>query len=366
MPLVERFEISTSTDWNAAADAASRWCLTQLWDAEHKRFRPATPKGKDDLPFDFMWANGIAFSMLLGGVQFAPTFYRPYLQQFFEGLEGYWDTKANPNGYDAFLADSGDDKYYDDNAWMVLTFTEAYAHTRDARYLRRAEEAMRFVLSGWDETRGGGIYWRQKPRETKNTCSNGPSATAALKLARFSRKDDYAGWARRIVRWTQDTLQDKAGDGLYFDNIHVDSGKVEKTKWTYNTGLMLRAHLELWRRTKDKAHRAEAMRLAVASEKEFVRAETGAFRDEANFSHLLCEAFLDLWRETHENWLWERAQKNGQFALNHVRDRDGGFWTSWKPAPGQTETRKNLMANASTARLFWLLAEASAKPVHGA
>ena len=40
---------------------------------------------------------------------------------------------------------------------------------------------MRFVLSGWDERLGGGIYWRPD-HKTKNTCSNGPGATAGLVL----------------------------------------------------------------------------------------------------------------------------------------------------------------------------------------
>ena len=102
-------------------------------------------------------------------------------------LNGYWDARAViVQGYDAYLSSPGNsDKYYDDNAWMVLTFVEAYELTGERKYLYRAADAMRFVLSGWDEKLGGGIYWREN-KTSKNTCSNGPSATAALALAQAS------------------------------------------------------------------------------------------------------------------------------------------------------------------------------------
>jgi uncharacterized protein YyaL (SSP411 family) len=280
------------------------------------------------------------------------------MDAFFAGLERYWDHWAPIPGYDAWHASpNGDDKYYDDNAWMVLTFCEAYGLTGDARYLRRAEATQRFVLSGWDEVLNGGIYWRPD-NKSKNTCSNGPAATGALLLAErlpVAERGEHVGWAKRIVAWTNTHLQ--SPDGTFWDNVKVPGGEIERTKWTYNTALMLRANLGLYRQTREATYLTEAKRLARASEREFVNKETGAFRDNALFSHLLVEAFLDLYKETREPYLLGRARRNAAFAYRYLRDQsDGGYWSDWKIVPNRNEPRKKLIENAAVARMFWLLA----------
>ena len=95
-------------------------------------------------------------------------------------MDAHWDKDAPIPGYDAYLSTSGD-KYYDDNEWMVLTFAEAYGRTQDKKYLDRAIATMKFVLSVWSDSYGG-IFWKAY-HKSKNTCSNGPAATAALQLA---------------------------------------------------------------------------------------------------------------------------------------------------------------------------------------
>lgn len=343
-------------DWNRHANEATQWCLKSLWDSKAKRFRPVSPMRSNDLKWDFMWGNGVAFSMLVGAARFKPSVYRPYLHNFWDGLEDHWDTDKPIPGYDAFLSKSGDDKYFDDNQWMVLTFVEAYTLTKNRRYLTRAEQVLKYFMTGWDDKLGGGIYWKED-RKSKNTCSNGPGAVAALVLARHGDKKARVELARKIVNWMKKTLQDPS-DGLYWDNINASTGKIEKTKWTYNSALMLRAHLDLWLLTKSKADRDEAVRIAQACEREFVVRETGAFRDEANFSHLLVEAYLLLWKETKLPWLKARAEANGEYAVKQLKFADGGYRTSWKKnAPFDPSPRKTLMANASTARLFWCLAQ---------
>ena len=348
---------AVSTLYRRQAEATQEFIQRALWDPKAHRYRPAIPPAPRALPYDFMWGNGVAFSALVGGARLDPAKYRPLVAAFFEGLEAYWDKDAPIPAYDAYFASpTGDDKYYDDNAWMVLTFAEAYKLTGERRYLLRAAQVMRYVLSGWDERLGGGIYWRQD-RTTKNTCSNGPGATAALALAEHGSRSYYVDWARRIVDWTTRTL--KAPDDLFWDNINLE-GRIEKTQWTYNTALMLRANLGLYRFTGDRAYLDEAKRQARASEEKLVNPRTGAFRDEALFSHLLVEAFLDLYETTGEKYLLDRARANADFAWKHVRDNsDGGFWTKWDIVPDRREERKTLIANAGVARLQWLLAAAA-------
>ncbi len=347
--------IAKPESYRRKAEEVTAFIQTNLWDADAKRYHPAVPRDPKALPYDFMWANGVQFSALVGALRYDRRKYRPIVDAFFEGLNRYWDSRAAIPGYDAYFSNPGSsDKYYDDNAWMVLTFTEAYARTKEKRFLDRAEETLKFVLSGWDDRLGGGIYWHQA-KKSKNTCSNGPSATAALAVAAYRNRDDYMDQAKRIVAWTNKNLQ--APTGTFWDNVSLEN-KIERTQWTYNTGLMLRANLDLYRFTKDRRYREEAQRLGQASEKEFVNPRTGAFRDEANFSHLLAEAFLDLYRETKEPYLLRRVQQCATFVYKYVRDpKDGGYWTKWEIIPNRNEERKTLMTNASVARLFWLLAD---------
>ena len=107
--------------WRERALATTNYCLQSFWDEKARKFRPATPTDPNALPWEFMWGNGVAFSMLVGSGD------KERIAAFFEGLQGYWDTNAPISGYDAYLSSPGNsDKYYDDNAWMVLTFVEAY------------------------------------------------------------------------------------------------------------------------------------------------------------------------------------------------------------------------------------------------
>jgi uncharacterized protein YyaL (SSP411 family) len=344
---------TTAATYRKQAEATMEFIQRNLWDPKARRYRPAFPPKKDALPYDFMWGNGVAFSALVGGARLDMPKYGPLMEAFFSGLDAYWDKDAIIPGYDAYFSSpTNDDKYYDDNAWMVLTFAEAYELTHDPRYRARATATMRYVLSGWDDRLGGGIYWRQD-KKGKNTCSNGPSATAALMLAQQGSTGYYVDWAKRIVDWTTKNLQ--APDGLFWDNMNND-GKIEKTTWTYNTALMLRAALGLYRATKNPAYLEAAKRMAQASERGLVNPETKAFKDDALFSHLLVEAFLDLYKTTGEAYLLDRAKANADFAWNNLRDTDGGFWSKWKVVPDRKEERKTLIANAATARIFWLLA----------
>ena len=74
---------------------------------------------------------------------------------------------------------SGTDPYYDDNVWVVMSLFEAGEQLGRPEYIRRAEECMMYVLSGWDDAAGGGLRWKES-HATKNTCSNGPAAMACM------------------------------------------------------------------------------------------------------------------------------------------------------------------------------------------
>ncbi|HEY0074323.1 MAG TPA: glycoside hydrolase family 76 protein [Abditibacteriaceae bacterium] len=347
---------TAQANYKAKAEETMNFIQANLYDEKAKLYHPAVPLKEKELPYDFMWGNGVQFSALVGATRHNPQKYKPLMYAFAEGLKKYWDAQAPIPGFDAYFASpTDDDKYYDDNAWLVLGFAEAYELTKDPMFLDWARRAHKFVLSGWDEKLGGGIYWRPD-QKSKNTCVSAPAAVSALRLYHLGDKDQLQ-WAQRLCTWTNNTLQDK--DGLFWDNISTEAkniGQIEKTKWTYNTALMLRANIGLYKVTKDAKYLLEARRMADAGLKKWTDPQTGGFADEAKFNHLWSEALLELYEATKDLKYLNAVRRDADFAWRYVRDPNGGFWNKWRKGNRSGDERKTMIENAAPARLFWLLA----------
>jgi hypothetical protein len=297
---------------------------------------------KDRTP-DYVWRQAAMFSVLVGATRHEPQAYRPILDKFFHALDVYWDTKAPIPGYEpAPTRGNGHDKYYDDNAWLVITFAEGFQLTGEKAYLTRAEETARFVASGWDEQAGGGIWWHQSHKDgSKNTCANGPAAVGYLYLARLGPAAEAQSWitaAAKVVDWTCQKLQ--APDDLFDDRLIVATGEVKRGKLTYNSALMLRACVDLFRQTGETRYLGQAKRIAKAADW-FTDKQTGVYRDPLKWSHFMVEADLDLYRATGEEYLMRRATTNVD-----------AYYAQWKKQPPQ-----DMMSNADVARLLWLMAD---------
>lgn len=291
---------------------------------------------------DYLWGSGVMFSALAGAARHEPK-YKPLMRKFFDGLEVYWDSKVKIPGYEPSpTSGNGNDKYYDDNAWMVLTYLEAYEMTQESCYLKRAGEVLDFVMSGWDEQAGGGIWWHEKHKDDgKNTCVNAPAAVGCFRISKFSdaktstrRIED----GRKVMDWTTANL--RAPNGLFWDHVKVSSGEKNKGQLTYNSALMLRAYLGYYALTGKDMYLEEAKNVAKAAEGLLDR-KTGAYRDSIKWSHLMVEADLELYRWTKEPYLLKRAQTNADV-----------HYAKWKE-----QAPKDLIANASLARELWLLAD---------
>jgi uncharacterized protein YyaL (SSP411 family) len=292
---------------------------------------------------DYVWLQSVMFSNLVAAARSDPTTYGPRLQKYFKALDGYWDAKVKIPGYEAApTRGNGNDKYYDDNAWLVITFLEAYETNRDPRYIKRADETLQFVLSGWDAEGGGGIWWHQLHKDgTKNACANGPAAVGCLRLAKYREGGAAAALvdeARKIVGWTIGALQ--ADDGLFDDRIVVANGEVKRGKLTYNSALMLRALLGQYRATGKKEYLEQAQRIAKSADW-FLDGKTGVYRDAVRYGHFMVEADLELYRTTKEEYLLKRAKKNVD-----------AYYENWKAKPPD-----DMISNAAVARVLWLMAE---------
>jgi hypothetical protein len=311
-----------------------------FWDAKSGLYN----KSAIDRKPDYIWREAAIFSALVGAARHDRPAYGPLLSKHFAAMEVYWDTKTPIPAYEPSpTRGNGHDKYYDDNAWLVIAFAEAFQLTREPAYLKRATETARFVESGWDDQLGGGIWWHASHKDNaKNTCANGPAAVGYLCLARLGPRDQSDAWiaaAAKTVDWTVSHLQ--ATDGLFEDRIIVPTGEVKKGKLTYNSALMLRAHLDLYRATGKQEYLEQAKRIGRAADW-FTAKETGVYRDPLKWSHFMVEADLCLYRATGEDYLLTRARTNAD-----------AYYAAWKKEPPA-----DMMSNAATARILWLMADA--------
>lgn len=184
------------------------------------------------------------------------------------GLECYYDSLRVPACYQSYLTESGKaDRFYDDNLWLGLDFLDLYKQTGDSACLASARNIWSFIESGCDSILGGGVYWCEQKKESKNTCSNAPAVVLALKLYSVTKEKHFFEMGKKLYDWTKEKLQDPS-DYLYYDNLTLD-GQVNKTKFPYNAGQMLQASVLLYNLTKQNSYLEEAQRLALACSQYF-------------------------------------------------------------------------------------------------
>jgi len=278
------------------------------------------------------------------------------------GLEQYHDSTRQPACYQSYIVSSGiSDRFYDDNVWLSLDFCESYELTHRPEYLKKSLETWKFILSGWDEELGGGIYWCEQKKQSKNTCSNAPAAVLAFKLFEATKDSTYFNWGMRIYNWTKANLQDPA-DYLYFDNKSL-AGKISTQKYTYNSGQMLQAAAMIYKLTGNKMYLDEARHIAKSAidhfTEEFVTPEgkkIRLFKNTGNwFNAILFRGYAELYRLDKDAQFLTIFRDNMDQLWEHVRDKNGLFSDDWK---GQKNDQyKWLLDQASLVEIWGTLAE---------
>jgi predicted alpha-1,6-mannanase (GH76 family) len=336
--------VTGSSDWLGIA--------ISMWDAIQRDFHlpdfglylERAPLQNEDRAFSFLWP----YSALLSGINalagVSPQ-HEDARDTAFENLEQYWDEHSDPPGYDSYVVEfGGGDKFYDDNEWLGIDFVHAYRQTGNSAYLDKARIVWKFVISGWTDEFGGGIYWKQHDLNTKNTCSNAPAAVMALMLHEETGDQTYLDWAIRIMEWV-DQLKDPAS-GVYRDNIDAQ-GNIEPTTWTYNTGTPIHANALLYRATQDETYLTEARELAAASLEHFAPETTidGAtvrvFPDTPWFNSILFRGYAALFETDPEpdRTCLDAAFGFARFGWEHARDGNGLLNKDWSGRANRDEPR---------------------------
>jgi predicted alpha-1,6-mannanase (GH76 family) len=157
-------------------------------------------------------------------------------------------------------------EFYDDEGWWALAWIQAFDVTHHAPYLNMAESIFADMTGGWDNTCGGGIWWK-KDRHYKNAIANELFLSVAAHLAKRTRgekRNTYLVWAKRERSWFD-------ASGMINDDTLVNDGLTPACKnngratWSYNQGVLVGGLTELSRATGDTEPLHEAALIAHAA-----------------------------------------------------------------------------------------------------
>jgi len=264
--------------------------------------------------------------------------------QILVGLTHYLDQR-NPAAYASYIQGAAlSDRFYDDNIWIGIDFTDLYLNSKEVSYLNQAKQIWTFIESGMDDILGGGIYWVEQNKSSKNTCSNAPGIVYLAKLYQATEDPYYLQKAIDLYTWTQAKLRDPS-DYLYWDNMDL-AGKVDKTKFAYNTGQMIQAGALLYELTKDKNYLKEAQQSAKSAYYYFFDHHSASAypvlkKTDNWFIAVMMRGFVELYHLDGNKEYLAAFEQNLNFAWNHMRDEQGLFGKDW--TAGEQPRRKWLL-----------------------
>jgi len=321
---------------------------------------------KKSNPYSYLWPFSGSLSAYTALLEKSndPQIKKHIDEQVLPALENYYD-KRQPAAYASYLSSAPlSDRFYDDNIWLGIDFADLYLHTKEPAYLAKSKEIWAFVESGMDDKLGGGIYWCEQRKESKNTCSNAPGVVYLLKLYQATLEQKYLTQAIALYNWTMKNLEDPA-DHLYWDNINLQ-GKVEKTKYPYNTGQMIQAGALLYKLTKEKRYLKDAQLSAKSAltyffhpaEKESSKTATYPVLKKSDnwFIAIMLRGFVELYYQDKDKQYIKAFQSNLEHAWNAMRDKNGLFGTDWT-ADIKPSDQKWLLNQFALAEMYARLAK---------
>lgn len=265
-----------------------------------------------------------------------------------------WETTGDPryramidDVYDGFTRHypTFDSDFNDDVNWWAMGAARAYGITGDQRYLDTSVELFDRIWADWDDTHGGGIWWRQSVQDQKNVATNAPAAVTAVMLARHTGDAGYLERAEMLFDWVDDRLVED--DGTVHDHLE---GTDTLVRWgfSYNYGTYVSAATELYEETGEQEYLDKALRSADWVTTRLTNG--GTFRGEGigdggGFKSLLVRALVDLVTDHGQDQYLEQLQDNANQAWNHRRTSDDLMGHDWS-APTTSGALQSLAASS--------------------
>ena len=310
-------------------------------------YKESFPSQSGDPEYSFLWPyDGLVSSAAL----LTQLGYDVGYPEMVNGFEKYWRNGANGNNIGGYGSSTdgttgGGTRFYDDNSIVGISLVEAYEVTGNADYLQRAGRIVKFLQSGEDNVLGGALWWNEdqknmtgEPNSNKPSCSNGYATQFLLKyyaVCGASEKAEVLAFAKRLYEWLRTNLLDPS-DKCYWNDINA-KGEINKTKWTYNTGVMVQNGICLYRITGEQRYLTEAVASAQGGYDFFVRTRNGvtlAYPDnDPWFNTKLLRAYIDLQPLHRGADAWIKAyQKFINNGYDNARTDEGFFYEDWTGA----------------------------------
>ena len=268
-------------------DALYRRIRDDYFDAKTGFYREYWSPNAVDSQVAFNWSVGVALSAHNAMARYDRK-YVADLRAYLKTVPKYWNPAGPVAGFDVLPGPSFlNDRYYDDNMWMALALVESYEITHEKQWLDLAKKALTFSLSGMDGRLGGGILWRERDKASKNTCSVAPAIEACLAVYRHTKDPKLVETSKTLYSWLKKNLMDPT-DMLMWDNLSL-SGKLDKTKWSYNSALMIKSAKSLGSVTGSAEYLEDASKMEGSAVAHWIDSN-GVVADEYQFAHLLVES----------------------------------------------------------------------------
>jgi predicted alpha-1,6-mannanase (GH76 family) len=157
--------------------------------------------------------------------------------------------------------------FYDDEGWWANAWIRAYDMTGNTNFLSMAKTIFVDLLTGWDSTCGGGIWW-SKDRTYKNAIANELFLLTAIRLHQRTPGDGGSGsyfyWATNEWAWFKASGMIN-GQNLINDGLNSSCVNNGSTAWTYNQGVILGGLTDLYKTTGDITYLNQATAIADAT-----------------------------------------------------------------------------------------------------
>ena len=275
----------------------------------------------DRLPLATLWSAYPLFEATNAVAIAHPTSANKAAVNFFAARAAkYWnpDLKPVPGFVYYYTARGAWNAYFDDNGWWGVAFLDAYRATGNKAWLTQANRALMFMdRYGWDSDNGGGMWWdTDKHHKTSEPLAAGTLIAASL--YHFTHKAQYLKIAKKYLAWANAHTVDKK-TGLYGRNAS------DKTVMNYVEGMMVAAHAELCKATKQQTYCTKARKLANAALNSFpIDADWAPETDAVYLRWMLHLYELD----GNSRW-YALVYRNAKRAVASARDNDGLWSLRW-------------------------------------
>lgn len=321
-----------------------------------KYYVPSKPEEKE---MAFMWpylqAHAMANSMLeLDGRN---TAYKENLLKIIEGLENYKSFFNEKTCYHSYPTEfGGGDTFYDDNIWVAIELFRSSKLLNDNTLLITAEDIFEYVICGWNDSTGG-LYWKEANCNIMTACTNAPTAILGVKLYAETGKKSYLDWSAKIYDWVKSHLLSEKG--VFWDHL-IENGNIEKTTWTYNTGMMISAAVGLYEASGDVKYIKDARYYAKSAYSWFLKNDSAKglslYPDTPWFNLLLFQGYIDLYKIDGDNIYIDSIKANLDYAWDNSRDPDGYIYPGLYEGIIQSYKYHSLLDQASFAESYALMA----------